>query len=129
MKDSYGAPASSEKNAAIPKGDDFFGMLIGGWYTDYMDTATGVMRKGERHFFRVLEGTVVQDVIVLPYFEYGTTLRMYSPATRTWEITYGYTERIVRFEAKKREDRAVLPSLEDERRRWVSTEIVENHFH
>ena len=47
MKDFYEALASSERNAAIPKEDDFFGMLIGSWYIDYMDTATGAVRKGE----------------------------------------------------------------------------------
>ena len=91
MKDFYEALASSERNAAIPKEDDFFGMLIGSWYIDYVDNATGAVRKGEWHFSRVLEGMAVQDVIVLPHFEYGTTLRMYNPATRTWEIAYGYT--------------------------------------
>lgn len=35
MKDFYEALASSERNAAIPKEDDFFGMLIGSWYIDY----------------------------------------------------------------------------------------------
>ncbi|MED9803455.1 MAG: hypothetical protein U0K30_08455, partial [[Clostridium] innocuum] len=71
MKDFYEALASSERNAAIPKEDDFFGMLIGSWYIDYMDNATGAVRKGEWHFSRVLEGMAVQDVIVLPHFEYG----------------------------------------------------------
>ena len=47
MKDFYEALASSERNAAIPKEDDFFGMLIGSWYIDYMDNATGAVRKGE----------------------------------------------------------------------------------
>ena len=106
MKDFYEALASSERNAAIPKEDDFFGMLIGSWYIDYVDNATGAVRKGEWHFSRVLEGMAVQDVIVLPHFEYGTTLRMYNPATRTWEIAYGYTGR-----------------------KWVFAKIAENHFH
>ena len=60
---------------------------------------------------------------------YGTTLRLYNPATRTWEIAYGYTGRIMRFEARKQEDRIVLSSLEDEHRKWVFAEIAENHFH
>ena len=45
MKDFYEALASSERNAAIPKEDDFFGMLIGSWYIDYVDNATGAVRK------------------------------------------------------------------------------------
>ena len=65
----------------------------------------------------------------MPHFEYGTTLRMYNPATRTWEIAYGYTGRIMRFEARKQEDRIVLSSLEDEHRKWVFAKIAENHFH
>ena len=119
MKDFYEALASSERNAAIPKEDDFFGMLIGSWYIDYVDNATGAVRKGEWHFSRVLEGMAVQDVIVLPGFEYGTTLRIYNPDTRAWEIVYGYTGRNMHFEARKQKNMIMLTNREDEHRKWV----------
>ena len=44
-------------------------------------------------------------------------------------IGIGYTGRIMRFEARKQEDRIVLSSLEDEHRKWVFAKIAENHFH
>ena len=120
---------SEGKNKALPEEFDYFGKLIGSWKIDYVDNSNSRVIKGEWHFSWVLEGMAIQDVIVLPGFEYGTTLRMYNPATRTWEIAYGYTGRIMRFEARKQEDRIVLSSLEDEHRKWVFAEIAENHFH
>ena len=50
MKDFYEALASSERNAAIPKEDDFFGMLIGSWYIDYMDKQQAQCEKGNGIF-------------------------------------------------------------------------------
>ena len=129
MKDFYEALASSERNAAIPKEDDFFGMLIGSWYIDYMDTATGAVRKGEWHFSRVLEGMAVQDVIVLPHFEYGTTLRVYKPDVHAWDVTYCYTGKIMRFEAAKQDDKIVLTNTEDKSRKWVFVKIEDKFFH
>ena len=120
---------SEGKNKALPEEFDYFGKLIGSWKIDYVDNSNSRVIKGEWHFSWVLEGMAIQDVIVLPGFEYGTTLRMYNPATRTWEIAYGYTGRIMRFEARKQEDRIVLSSLEDEHRKWVFAKIAENHFH
>ena len=59
--------------------------------------------KGEWHFSRVLEGMAIQDVIVLPGFEYGTTLRVYNPGTIAWDVAYCYTGNIMRFEARKQD--------------------------
>ena len=68
-------------------------------------------------------------MIVLPGFEYGTTLRIYNPDTRAWEIAYGYTGRIMHFEARKQKNRIILTNREDEHRKWVFAEIADNHFH
>ena len=87
------------------------------------------MLKGEWHFSRVLEGMAVQDVIVLPGFEYGTTLRVYNPGTHAWDIAYCYTGRIMRFEARKQGDIIVLTGVEDERRKWVFAKIKDDYFH
>ena len=85
--------------------------------------------KGEWHFSWILGGMAVQDVIVLPGFEYGTTLRVYNPGTHAWDIAYCYTGKIMRFEARKQGDRIVLTNVEDERRKWVFAEIQDNYFH
>lgn len=68
-------------------------------------------------------------MIVLPGFEYGTTLRVYNPDTHAWDIVYCYTGKIMRFEARKQDDIIVLTNIEDERRKWVFAKIEDNHFH
>lgn len=87
------------------------------------------MIKGERHFSWVLEGMAIQDVIVLPGFEYGATLRVYNPVTHAWDVAYCYTGKIMRLEARKQENRIILTSLDDETRKWVFAEIEETRFH
>ena len=44
----------------------------------------------------------IQDVIILPDYEYGTSLRIYNPDTHAWDVAYGYTGKIIRLEAKNK---------------------------
>lgn len=80
------------------------------------------------HFSWTLEGMEVQDVIVLPGFEYGT-LRVYTPDTHDWNITYCYTGKIMGYEARKQNNIIVLTHIEDERRKWIFAKIEDSHFH
>ncbi|MTQ98338.1 hypothetical protein GMD88_14715 [Pseudoflavonifractor sp. BIOML-A6] len=125
----FEALASGERHQALPEEYDYFGKLIGSWNIDYVDSRDSRVLKGEWHFSRVLEGMAVQDVIVLPGFEYGTTLRVYNPGTHAWDIAYCYTGRIMRFEARKQGDIIVLTGVEDERRKWVFAKIKDDYFH
>lgn len=120
---------SESKNVKLPEEFNYFGKLIGSWEIDYIDTSSCHSIKGEWHFSWVLDGMAIQDVIILPEYEFGTTLRVYNPVTRAWDIAYGYTGRIMRFEARKQDDIIVLTSLEDERRKWVFAKIEDNNFH
>ena len=129
MEHFFEALASGERHQALPEEYDYFGKLIGSWNIDYVDSRDSRVLKGEWHFSRVLEGMAVQDVIVLPGFEYGTTLRVYNPGTHAWDIAYCYTGRIMRFEARKQGDIIVLTGVEDERRKWVFAKIEDDYFH
>ena len=129
MKTFFEALTSEGKHKDLPEEFDYFGKLIGSWKIDYIDTSNSNVRKGEWHFSWVLEGMAIQDVIVLPGFECGTTLRIYNPGTHAWDVAYGYTGRIMRFEARKQDDQIVLTNLKDERRKWVFVEINDDHFH
>ena len=71
----------------------------------------------------------VQDVIILPGYEYGTSLRIYNPNTCAWDVAYGYTGKIFRLEAKKQEDMIVLTNIDDENRKWIFTDIDDHQFH
>lgn len=121
--------ASESKNEELPEEYNYFGKLSGSWKIDYIDNRNSHMIKGEWHFSWVLEGMAVQDVIILPGFEYGTTLRVYNPGTHAWDIAYCYTGKIIRLEARKQDDMIVLTDIEDERRKWVFAEIGDNYFH
>ena len=117
------------KNAALPEEFNFFGKLIGSWKIDYIDNSNSRSIKGEWHFSWVLDGMAIQDVIILPDYEYGTTLRVYIPGTCAWDIAYCYTGKIMRLEARKEDGLIVLTNIEDERRKWVFAKIEDHSFH
>lgn len=125
----FEALVSEEKHKALPQEYDYFGKLIGSWKIDYVDNHNARVIKGEWHFSRVLEGMAVQDVIVLPGFEYGTTLRLYNPSTHAWDIAYCFTGKIIRLEARKQDGKIVLTNIADEKRKWVFVKIEDNRFH
>lgn len=120
---------SESKNDKLPEEFNFFGKLIGSWKIEYIDNGNSKSMKGEWHFSWILEGMAIQDVIILPDFEYGTTLRVYNPKTHAWDVAYGFTGKIMRFEARKMGDRIVLTNLENERRKWVFAKIEDDKFH
>lgn len=129
MKHFYKALTSEVKNEALPEKYNYFGKLIGSWKIDYIDNSTSHEIKGEWHFSWILEGMAIQDVIVLPGFEYGTTLRIYNPGTTYWDVAYCYTGKIMRFEARKQDDIIVLTNIENERRKWIFAKIEDDNFH
>ena len=131
---------SNSKSVELPEEFNYFGKLIGSWKFDYVDHNISCSTKGEWHFSWILEGMAVQDVIILPsretrteiphpLTEYGTTLRVYNPATHTWDIAYCYTGRIMRLEARKQDDMIVLTNIDDEKKKWAFVKIEDNTFH
>lgn len=129
MQDFYKALISDKKSIAIPEEFNYFEKLVGSWQINYVDSNISHTIEGEWHFSWVLEGMAIQDVIILPDYEYGTSLRIYNPDTYAWDVVYGYTGKIIRLEAKKQDDRIVLTFIDDERRKWVFVKIEDNHFH
>ena len=73
MKDFFSALVSQEKNRVIPEEFNYFGKLIGSWQIDYVESHHSRVIKDEWHFSWVLEGMAIQDVIILPDYEYGTS--------------------------------------------------------
>lgn len=129
MHDFIEALTSEKRNNALPEEYDYFGSLVGSWAIEYVDRDTLRAIKGEWHFSRILDGTAIQDVIVLPDYECGTTLRFFQPDRRVWEIVYCYTEKIMRFTAVKQGSEIVLTNVADAGRQWVFAEIEEQRFH
>ena len=129
MKEFLEALISKKKNDALPEEFDYFGKLIGSWKINYVESNNPCPIKGEWHFSWVLEGMAVQDVIILPDYEYGTSLRIYNPDTHVWDVAYGYTGKIIRLEARKEGEMIVLTYTGDEKRKWVFVKIEDNKFH
>lgn len=129
MQDFFEALTSETKNTAIPDEFNYFGKLIGSWAINYIEDNNSLAIKGEWHFSWILEGMAIQDVIILPNYEYGTSLRIYNPKTYAWDIVYGYTGNMIRLQAKKQDDMIMLTFVNDESRKWVFTKIEDNCFH
>lgn len=129
MQDFIKALTSESKNVELPEEFNYFGKLVGSWKIDYIDNSNSRSMKGEWHFAWALEGMAIQDVIILPNYEYGTTLRVYNPGTHAWDVAYCFTGKIIRLEARKQDDIIVLTNIEDERRKWVFVKIEDNQFH
>ena len=128
MQDFIEALTCERKNRALPEEFDYFGKLVGSWQIDYVEGNGSRTIKGEWHFSRVLEGMAIQDVIILPDYEYGTTLRIFNPHTRAWDVAYGYAGKIIRLEARKQGEMIVLTCTGDENRKWVFVRIDDKKF-
>lgn len=83
--------------------DDLYGWLVGSWELEvrnYWGDISSLGLKAEAHFGWVLEGRAVQDVWIIPrqeqraklpnpkLFSYGTTLRVWDPKIRAWQVTW-----------------------------------------
>jgi len=131
---------SDDKNAIIPEEHNFFGKLIGDWEFNWIDNNKHRTVKGEWFFSWILEGRAIQDVFICPSRatrfenvqpdgEYGTTLRVYNPYTKAWDIAYCWTGQITRLEAKKVDSKIVLTNIANTNEKWVFSEITDNTFH
>jgi hypothetical protein len=68
-----------------------FGRFVGAWDMEGWQRAedgSPTPQQGEWHFGWVLGGRAIQDVLVVPGVEHGTTIRFYDPVARAWEITW-----------------------------------------
>ncbi len=129
MRDFIEALMSERKNTALPEEFNYFGKLIGSWQINYVESDNYRSIKGEWHFSWVLEGMAIQDIIILPDYEYGTSLRIYNPYTHVWDVAYGYTGKIIRLEATKHDEMIILTYTNDKNRKWVFKKIEDNKFH
>jgi hypothetical protein len=112
-----------------------FGRFAGAWRMDGWHLAadgTRTPQHGEWRFGWVLGGRAIQDVLVVPGFEHGTTVRFYDPVTRVWEITWitppGRAVR--RLQARADGDDIVLEGRDPagHRLRWTFTGIAPDRF-
>ena len=112
-----------------------FGQFSGAWDMEGWQRApdgTHAPQRGEWRFGWVLGGGAIQDVLVVPGIEHGTTIRFYDPVTDQWEITWitppGRAVR--RLQARPDGDDIVLEGIDPKghRLRWTFTGIAPERF-
>ena len=142
MNEFITALCSNVRNERIPEEYDFFGCLIGEWnimWNDHLEDAEPRKVKGEWIFSRVLDGTAVQDLFIVPSreerlinkqpdAEYGTTLRIFNPETMAWDIFYGCMGEAIRLTARKVGKEIILTENTTEKMRYVFSDIVTSSF-
>ncbi|MCI1780196.1 MAG: hypothetical protein LKI53_09635 [Bacteroidales bacterium] len=133
---------SERKSDIIPDDLDFFGPFIGEWdfkWHDYIGTENDCVTDGKWTFSRVLEGSAVQDVFVTSkknlktgkfVREYGTTVRIYDPQNRNWDIFYVYTGGAVHLVAEKEDEQIVLTCITPTGlyMKWIFYDIEKDTF-
>ena len=142
MNEFITALCSNARNERIPEEYDFFGCLIGEWnimWNDHLEDTEPRKVKGEWIFSRVLDGTAVQDLFIVPSreerlinkqpdAEYGTTLRIFNPETMAWDIFYGCMGEAIRLTARKVGKEIILTENTTEKMRYVFSDIVTSSF-
>jgi len=133
---------SKEKHAIIPEEYDYFGQLVGEWdfkWHDNIGSEFESIANGKWTFSRVLEGRAVQDTFVTSKRntltgefeqEYGTTIRIYNPLKKNWDIFYGCTGEAIQLIAEKENDQIVITCVTpiSFQMKWIFSDIQEYTF-
>jgi len=142
-----GSLLSEKRSPEIPPASDIYDWLIGSWkmrVVDYGDNGTKRETFGEWHFARALEGRAIQDVFIVPVRKerngstpkegnrYGTSVRVYNPATDSWQITWINPVRQVHnyLTGRKVENEIVQEGVDGDGAlmRWNFCDITANSF-
>jgi hypothetical protein len=132
MLDSLGAEGPHPDHADALM---LFGQFVGAWEFDvvnYLPDGTTREAKGEWHFGWVLEGRAVQDVWIVPQFEYGTTVRFYDSELGAWRVVWNgpVHGRQMTFVARERDGEIVLEGGEGETAvSWIFSDVEPDAFH
>ncbi len=108
-------------------------------WNDHLEEAEPRRVKGEWIFSRVLDGTAVQDLFIVPSreerlhdkhpsAEYGTTLRIFNPKTMAWDIFYSCMGEAIRLTARMVDDDIILTENTTKKMRYVFSDIVASSF-
>lgn len=133
---------SDKRNSIIPVEFDYFGHFIGEWdfkWHDNIGTPFESRYDGKWTFSRVLEGSAVQDTFVTSKInpntgnverEYGTTIRIFNPIHKNYDVFWGCTGEAVQLVAVKENDQIVITCVTPVgfQMKWIFYDIEENTF-
>lgn len=138
---------SETSHPLLVEASDVYGWLIGSWdmkAIDYFPDGTNSELDGEWHFSWVLDGRIIQDVLLTPKRiqeqgdskkqrnRYGTSLRIYDPDKKYWKVIWlnpvsGSHNELT----GKKEGKQVIQEGKDTDgnfMRWVFTDITSDSF-
>ena len=130
------------KSPLIPEDENLYGCFAGDWdfeWYDHLEDAVPRHVKGEWIFRWVLEGLAVQDVFICPSrptrdvtpqpdAAYATTIRMYNPNKKAWDILYTEWGCATALEGRREGDRIVQVATGNAGLRWVFSDITAGSF-
>ncbi len=142
MNKFFNTLVSERRHDIIPEEYDYFGFLIGEWsfiWHDNIGTEFEYVNEGRWTFSRTLEGRAIQDTFVTSKIntvtgelerEYGTTIRIYNPQNKNWDVFYGCTGEAVQLVARKEDDEIVITCLTPVgfQMKWIFFDIKEDTF-
>ena len=124
---------------------NIFSDLIGAWEIEWVD---GKGTENERHvigewiFTKILNGDGIQDVFICPSrqerisnpqpdAEYGTTIRVYNPKKKKWDVCYTCLGKMIYLEAEKQAGKIILTNLSNDNglNLWIFDDISTSQFH
>ena len=147
MNDEFSRALLAEgASSSIPDEDNWYGQFVGTWDFEWVDgkgTPEERHAKGEWIFSWIIEGQAIQDVFICPsrseranqsYSDaaYGTTIRLYNPKTRLWEILYaqqGYPTHFVGHRDGEGNIVQTMVGHHDFQMIWTFSEICPDSFH
>lgn len=136
------ALVSKDKNSLIPDEYNWYEPFIGEWdfeWFDHLDDPHPRHVKGEWIFQWILEGLAVQDIFICPSRDarkltpqpdaaYGTTIRMYNPGKKHWDILYTEWGCVTQLEAHKEGEKIIQTVIDSDHLRWVFSDITPHSF-
>ena len=142
MNEFVKALVSDGKSLLIPCEENLYGGFVGEWdfdWYDHLEDREPRHVKGEWIFSWVLEGLVVQDVFICPSREtrdvtpqqdaaYATTIRMYNPDKKAWDILYTEWGCATTLEGRMENGCIVQVANGNDGLRWVFSDITPDSF-
>ena len=136
------ALVSPGKNPLIPEEENLYEQFIGEWdfdWFDHLESPVPRQVKGEWIFQWILEGLAIQDIFICPSratrttnpqpdAAYATTVRMYNPGKKAWDILYTEWGCATCLEGRRENGKLVQTVVSNDRLRWVFSEMTPHAF-
>lgn len=146
MNEFVKALVSDGKSPLIPDDQNLYGCLVGEWdfdWYDHFDNPEPRHVKGEWIFQWILEGLAIQDIFICPSratrditpqpdAAFGTSVRMYNPQKKAWDVLYTEWGCATHLEARQTRnfwgDVIIQKVVGNDKLHWMFSDITPDSF-